>query len=202
MRCANCLRRSARSRGFGFSTARSTCFPACRKILFSCDSLADLDIDGNQLDSLPASVKELTALRWLMAGRNRLATLPREIADMPHLERLSVEGNRLAALPDGIGACRELYMLDASGNMLAALPQGICALTALRVLRLAHNRLAALPPCIDKLNRLRVEGQGGEILPALDIADNRLCNLDTVTTAWADTLDPGWRSTQRCTEGR
>jgi hypothetical protein len=64
-------------------------------------------------------------------------------------------------------------------------------------LRLGNNHLETLPAHIDQLSGLRVS-RGKLSATGLDLSNNRLCGIDAVATAWADSCDPGWRARQEC----
>jgi Leucine-rich repeat (LRR) protein len=80
---------------------------------------------GNQLESLPESIGNLTALEDLALSGNRLAALPAGATALPKLRRLAVNGNRLTAVPEEWGVCKELQELHLQGNRLTAVPDGL-----------------------------------------------------------------------------
>jgi len=118
--------------------------------------LRRLNVDDNQLDSLPetlpASLQRLYAsnnrltslpelppgLRRLYAISNGLTRLPAELP--PGLRRLNVDNNQLTSLPEPLPAT--LQELDASGNRLTHLPELPAGLQRLNV---DYNQLTNLP---------------------------------------------------------
>jgi len=84
--------------------------------------LEDLDLSGNGLEELPASISTLFVL-----------------------QRLILAKNRLRALPDGLGRLTKLQHLDAADNLLTGLPDGfLVSLSSLSELWLKGNQMDRL----------------------------------------------------------
>ena len=56
--------------------------------VFLAENVTELHLYGNQLDSLPGRIGELTELKKLYVGKNNLKTLPPEIGQLKKLEVL------------------------------------------------------------------------------------------------------------------
>jgi Leucine-rich repeat (LRR) protein len=125
----------------------------------------------NILAAVPASIGSLTALTALALGNNRLATLPDWIGGMTTLTKLSLGGNQLARLPDAIGQLAGLRnpFLNGKRNQLSALsalPESIVALTNLTSLALYDNPLSirsAQSAAVQAWLRIVSGGAGGNL---------------------------------------
>ncbi|GAB4816900.1 hypothetical protein N2152v2_003946 [Parachlorella kessleri] len=115
--------------------------PAC---LAACTSLTSLDLAGNRLHDLAASLPALPRLLRLDVSRNQLASLAGLAARCPLLCTLLASGNRLASFPPDLHLpfLQELWLSDCG---MAGVPRWPW-LPSLRALRLQDNQLAALPP--------------------------------------------------------
>jgi Leucine-rich repeat (LRR) protein len=118
-------------------------------------SLRQLSLNSNQLDSLPAELRDLPNLRQLSLDNNLLETLPPEIGNLAALELLSLAGNHLTALPPEIGQLSRLNRLKLGGNQLATLPDEIANLQSLVYLDLSFNNFRHLPTSLAALTVLR-----------------------------------------------
>ncbi len=71
--------------------------------------LKTLELQGNQLERLPAGLMQAEALRILRLGDNQLRQLPEEIGNLKQLKVLNLgedqlsEGNQLVSLPNSLG---------------------------------------------------------------------------------------------------
>ncbi|KAI9004743.1 hypothetical protein BC832DRAFT_592675 [Gaertneriomyces semiglobifer] len=104
-----------------------------------------LDIHNNNLTELPNEVlASLTNLVMLNLSGNRLSALPASICSLPHLKDLNVSSNCLRQLPPAIGAL-SLVTLDVSSNdELTTLPPTISNLKQLRSLNVSSTKIASL----------------------------------------------------------
>ncbi|XP_051569361.1 volume-regulated anion channel subunit LRRC8D-like [Myxocyprinus asiaticus] len=131
--------------------------------------LAELQLQGCQLERLPSALLALTGLRILDLQHNSLRTLE-ELLGLQHLRRLSclrLAYNRVLALPASVGVLRTLELLDLAHNQLQNLPSALFTLHRLRRLLLAGNLLEELPAEVGALT----------LLSELDLSGNRLEHL-------------------------
>ncbi|XP_056608337.1 volume-regulated anion channel subunit LRRC8D [Triplophysa dalaica] len=131
--------------------------------------LAEVQLQGCQLERLPSALLALTGLRSLDLQHNALRTLE-ELLGLQHLRHLSclrLAHNHVLALPVSVGVLRSLELLDLSHNQLQNLPSALFTLHRLRRLLLAGNLLEGLPAEVRAL----------KLLAELDLMGNRLEHL-------------------------
>jgi len=118
--------------------------------------LVSLDLNYNEnvimptyckfkLDTLPANIGELDALKTLNLKNNKISALPKEISDLDNLEKLILESNRLKSFPESIGTLKNLEILYAHHNQITSLPSSFVELTNLQILWLHFNNISFLP---------------------------------------------------------
>lgn len=111
-------------------------------------SLAEIELVGHQIATLPKHVLSLVRLRRLSLRRCALRSVPGDLRALTALEALDFSDNALssAALAFVPASLRELHL---SGNaQLTALPAFDGDAPLLGVLEAANCRLAALPPSL------------------------------------------------------
>ncbi|MBW8888338.1 MAG: leucine-rich repeat domain-containing protein [Fibrobacteres bacterium] len=179
--------------------------------LGSMDALKYLVLSDNLLDSLPAEIWDLTSLVELDLGGNRIPSLDARVGRLQSLLFLGLRGNGLASLPDSVFALPQLETLLLTGNLLDTLPEAVANLPFLKYLDVSGNVLRALPftmAAMQTLDTLNVSGNVIESLPEsitqlkastkVLLDANRLCDLDASLTAWANSKEPAWQSSQSC----
>jgi len=93
----------------------------------------------------------LTSLQGLNLESNQLTSLPDAIGNLANLEWLHLDGNQLTSLPDAIGNLANLKLLYLQNNQLTSLPDAIGNLTNLKWLHLQNNQLTSLPDAIEEM---------------------------------------------------
>jgi len=124
-------------------------------IVFRLKNLEHLEWVGNHLEALPPQIGQLTNLRHLNLSNNQLRSLPSEIGQLTRLQDLQLLKNNLTHLPPEIGALTNLVRLNLMYNPVAELPSEIGGLASLKYLRLFEHHLDTLPPEIGQLKNLR-----------------------------------------------
>lgn len=92
------------------------------------NSLCSLQIQNNQLKSLPKELWRLSNLRELNVGSNQLEVLPIEVGLLVNLTELFVHNNKLKEIPCQVGNLKQLKTLDVTNNQLIELPAEIIKL--------------------------------------------------------------------------
>lgn len=90
-------------------------------------------------------------LQELDLSSNELESLPDEMCFLVNLRKLKLEGNRLNRLPAGFPGLYKLEKAYLNDNLLTEMPLDMANMTALRVLRLHANKLFWLPNDVGKL---------------------------------------------------
>jgi len=139
-----------------------------------------LNLDHNQLIILPESIAKLQNLQTLFLSSNQLTTLPEGITKLQNLQMLTLDHNQLTTLPESITKLQYLHALGLSGNQLKTLPESIGKLQNLQTLDLTKNQLTTLPEGIDKLQNLQMLFLRGNQLATLPESIGKLQNLQTL----------------------
>ncbi|MFT5146868.1 MAG: Leucine-rich repeat (LRR) protein [Urechidicola sp.] len=140
--------------------------------------LETLNLNFNQLKTLPESIGDLANLVTLNLVSNRLQTLPKSIGGLTNLKTLNLFKNKLETLPDSIGGLTNLKTLNLNFNKLKILPESIGDLANLVKLNLASNRLETLPECIGDLANLVKLNLDNNLLPTLPESIGELTSLN------------------------
>ncbi|MCC6799129.1 MAG: DNRLRE domain-containing protein, partial [Anaerolineae bacterium] len=146
--------------------------------------------NNNLVGTIPPEVGDLLWLEDLYLDHNALTgPIPPEIANLQYLNILDLSHNHLSGpLPPVLGTMHT-WEMELSGNLLEGpIPAELGNVTALEQLGLAINRLSGEVPAA-LLNLALGDGD-------LDIGYNMLSASDPAVTAWLNTHDPDWASTQ------
>jgi Leucine-rich repeat (LRR) protein len=137
------------------------------KELFELEQLEELDLSSNKLNVLPPDIGKLKNLKKLSIRNMKLTHLPDELTDLSNLTKLDVGGNELISLPETIGKLKKLEIFGASDNQIKRLPESFCELKNLREFVMIRTELEKLPENIGQLSNLEV----------LRIEHNRIVSL-------------------------
>lgn len=172
-----------------------------------CDltALEILELQANELDSLPSGFERLTQLRTLNVTDNRLRSIPTEVFSsalielhasknrlegalfstnsVTHLQELHVAQNSLTSLcEDDSIDLPALKVLNVSINRLTSLP-AVSGWSNLITLLVGENKLTALPEGFTALQQLRTADFTGNDITQLDEKIARMESLDHLTVA-------------------
>jgi adenylate cyclase len=86
---------------------------------FRLPFLRTLNLDHNELQTLPDSLGELSCLRYLSCYDNTLVSLPATIGLLQRLETLDAHNNSLTELPVSLWNCASLMYINVTSNLLA-----------------------------------------------------------------------------------
>ncbi|CAN6582558.1 unnamed protein product [Malus baccata var. baccata] len=122
-------------------------------------SLETLNLSGNHLVSLPASISGLSKLYYLNLKNCSLCegAIPEDIGFLSSLERLDLSGNHLVSLPASISGLSQLEDLNLENCSLCegAILEDIGFLSSLEILDLSGNHFVSLPASFSGLSNLR-----------------------------------------------
>ncbi|WAR24389.1 MFHA1-like protein [Mya arenaria] len=117
-------------------------------------SLERLSLSNNFLDTLPHGIARLKKLRSIHMANNRFEAFPLEVCEIESLEFLDLSDNHLVSIPESISKLDNLRTLLLCYNKIIQLPESLCDLAYLECLWLGHNRLKSLPQHFHKLRRI------------------------------------------------
>ena len=129
--------------------------------------VAQVDVSGRRLSSLPSHFDELYNLEVLNLSRNLLDELPEVVYELRNLRELQLSRNSTPSISHRLGQLRSLRGLYASRNHISELPPELGSLSLLRTLNLRNNALSILPAELYEL----------EGLDELDVSENDITAL-------------------------
>ena len=114
----------------------------------------DRPVQPKERHRFPSSMSELKNLRYLDLGRNDLDEIPAFVKDLPRLTELRFQWNpKLKTLPPFIADLRELRTLSLDGNDLEDLPSFLNTLPKLTSITLGNN--CSITQSAAKMNQLK-----------------------------------------------
>jgi Leucine-rich repeat (LRR) protein len=128
-------------------------------------NLEVLDIQKNQLNSLPGGLVDLVRLRILNLSGNAFKSLPFETLRHLPLTELSAANNKLSGVLISFEDVElaVLKELDITGNSLTSLSSGTLSLPALHTLSCSANRLTSLPDITTWTSLLTITAEDNSI---------------------------------------
>lgn len=93
--------------------------------MYSFSRLEVLNLSGNKLTSIAATLGAITTLKELYLNGNQIKVLPPEIGDLSNLEKLNLSNNQLKRLVEDIGCLSKLEELNLMGNPLSTVPEAL-----------------------------------------------------------------------------
>eukprot|EP00055_Hartaetosiga_balthica_P013203 m.66854 g.66854 ORF g.66854 m.66854 type:complete len:412 (-) comp8198_c2_seq1:6071-7306(-) len=103
-----------------------------------------LNLNHNNLASLPPTISQLSCLTSLSIDNNELTTLPSEVCELVKLEHLSACGNHIRILPPTIHTMKCLKKLILIDNLLESIPIHALSIKTLRELDVSLNRIESI----------------------------------------------------------
>ncbi|SHE98545.1 Leucine rich repeat-containing protein [Arenibacter palladensis] len=146
-------------------------------------NLEVLNVEGNSLVSIPKEIGDITNLKSLDVSSNSLTAIPTEIGNLINLTTMYFTDNRLTAIPKEIGNLKNLEQLYLSKNSLTSIPSEIGNLSKMLELILSENELSAIPDEIGNLINMST----------LWLNDN---SLTTLPASIANNTNLGWLQIQ------
>eukprot|EP01088_Endostelium_zonatum_P020232 TRINITY_DN733_c1_g1_i3.p1 TRINITY_DN733_c1_g1~~TRINITY_DN733_c1_g1_i3.p1 ORF type:complete len:2053 (-),score=460.67 TRINITY_DN733_c1_g1_i3:153-6311(-) len=173
---------------------------AMKELRYITNSVEEINLEKNLLNSFPNWVFQFTHLKILTLSSNSISALPSKLSNLTNLKQLQMSGNKLkeisskpfqgltnltalilkhneiSRLSASLCTCLvSLDRLDLSRNQLKTVPKTISGLTSLTDLRIAKNQLTALPKSLANLSQLRI----------LELQDNELLAFRVPLQRWA-----------------
>ena len=109
--------------------------------------LVFLNLQHNDIKSLPSSVTKLSELKDLKLSYNELKDEQSYIylSQLPNLYAVWIDFNELTVVPDNIGLLSQITYLYLDGNRLSDVPPTMRSMKSLTVLHLGYNNFSQLP---------------------------------------------------------
>ncbi len=133
--------------------------------------IKNIDLSGNNLNTLPKQIADLENLSVLNLSDNQIEDFPNDILKLKKLEVLLLGNNKIREIPQKISSLENLKILDLSKNQVANLPAELEELNNIEAIFLNGNELKIFPPVITELTNLK----------ALDISENKIVKLSKET---------------------
>ncbi len=119
--------------------------PDDSSIWSNLSSLTKLDLNNNQLTSLPSSMQSMPSLEILFLSENKFEVIPALIGKLQKLRVLSLRGNVITDLSSANLPTATLEWLILTNNRIQTIDANIKDLTFLKKLMLSHNNISVLP---------------------------------------------------------
>ncbi|MCC5665284.1 leucine-rich repeat domain-containing protein [Nostoc sp. CHAB 5784] len=145
------------------------------------EKATELNLNHNQLSSLPPEISQLSSLTTLNLNHNQLSSLPPEISQLSSLTELSLDNNQLSSLPPEFSQLSSLTELYLDNNQLSSLPPEFSQLSSLTELYLDNNQLSSLPPEFSQLSSLTELYLDNNQLSSLPPEFSQLSSLTTLS---------------------
>ncbi|XP_005091682.1 leucine-rich repeat-containing protein 58 [Aplysia californica] len=154
--------------------------PDC--ILQRSNALHSLQLDNNDITSLPSSIGVFKKLIVLDISANNMTFISDEICQLSKLRTLIAKSNKLTAtsFPKDFGQLKSLEVVNVSGNHLETFPPQFTELSKLQVLHFGGNLLKEIPSTIKRLTRLHVLYLGGNQLAEIPAEVGYLSELTSL----------------------
>ena len=125
--------------------------PDC--IFLRANSLHSLQLDNNNITSLPSCIALFKKLIVIDISSNNMTFICDEICQLSKLRTFIAKNNNLtcSSLPKDFGQLKSLEVVNMSGNQIERFPSQLTELSKLRVLQLGGNQIPHLPNTIKNL---------------------------------------------------
>jgi Leucine-rich repeat (LRR) protein len=160
-------------RGLNLTGTRLTA-EGSNSFLDAFDQLRTLELNGNELETLPGSVRSMRKLERLELSGNGFydpELLYDELAGLEHLSWLDLSYNKLESFD--ASDCVRLAVLDLRNNNLVEWPQGVLEAEHLRTLNLSHNDISSIP-------EEAFDGSHDLLMDGTDLTDNYNLSEDSI----------------------
>ena len=151
--------------------------------------------DQSKIKEISDEIKYFQSLEELNLKSNRLESFPSEILELKNLKKLNLSGNSFTELPD-LSSLSDLELLNISSNSISEIPESIFSLIKLKTLDLGFNH--NIKTISDKIHQLQhleslsINQNNIEVLPSefsqlkniitLDLSGNPLKNHFEIIT--------------------
>jgi len=124
-------------------------------IVIENNRISQLRMEDQNINELPKSIRNLKSLKHINLNHNQLRSLPKEICELISLEEVFLLDNSITELPKSIGKLTYLRHLDLTRNELDSLPLSMAKLKELEYLNLNFNNFQEIPKIIGNIESLK-----------------------------------------------
>ena len=117
-------------------------------------SIQILHVETNKIQSVPASIANLTRLKRITLSSNQISSLPAELFTLAKLNSLTLNNNSISELPNALGGLPSLKRFSISSNQLRNIPNSIGDLQSVNKLNFDKNSIVELPQSLANLKKL------------------------------------------------
>lgn len=132
--------------------------------------LEAIDLHGNQFQTIPMGLRQMTRLTSLNLAHNKLANSALDvISQINTLKELKLGHNSVSLnLPPALCRLQNLETLDLQANRLLSLPEALRELISLKVLNISGNQLTSLPmDAIHELPLVELDASSNALIGSL-----------------------------------
>jgi hypothetical protein len=140
---------------FAQKKAKLQTFTSWEEALRNPEKVGVLNLTGQKLTALPATIGKFTNLQQLILSKNELTNLPIELKTLTKLQKLDLSDNRFKEFDFPIEELKSLKELNLGTNRLRKVPTSVLTSDSLEKLYLYQNRLRTIPKEITRLKNLK-----------------------------------------------
>ncbi|KAF2074820.1 hypothetical protein CYY_003884 [Polysphondylium violaceum] len=147
-----------------------TSFPNVLLKSNSCQTIRELDLSHNQIQSIPSEICKLLSLQSLNLGFNKIESIPVELSECYQLVSLDLQSNSLTTITENsFSKLNNLNTLNLSNNKLTTLSKDIVNLASISILYVDNNCIEsiAIPSNHSSLNELYINSNQLKSLESL-----------------------------------
>ncbi len=149
--------------------------PAIPPQISKLTQLWNINLDNNQIITIPDFLENLPELKWLFLSDNRITAIPDSLGNISQLDSLGLANNQIKTIPESFKKLIRLQWINLNGNQISTIPDFFENLICLELLFLRNNQITTIPDSLGKLTQLK----------SLDLTGNPLfciCDKNRVMT--------------------
>ena len=129
---------------------------------------------------LPSNIGSMSNLIELNIQNNEISSLPHSFYNLKKMNYLKLENNKIETISPLIGKLENLQTFDIGNNPLKSLPDELCNSKQLKFLVLENTKIKELPKCLGNLKNLDWINVSGTQLTEFPLEILNAPNLETV----------------------
>lgn len=121
---------------------------------YSLNKLTYINLDRNNIDSLPEGISGLESLTWLRLNNNKLSSLPSDFKKLKNIKRLYLNNNEFKEIPELIKEMKCLEEISFGNNKIEEFPEWLCEMPNLKRIDLYGNPIKDIPDEVVNMSSL------------------------------------------------